>query len=180
MAIFKRDKKGKITKVKSDPASYSLAGRKTIVDELVVAKLEYAFSIGCPTTEACSFAGISRDTYYYFIDKYPQFADRFNDLKQKPILEARNTVVKAIKTNPELAFKYLERKRSKEFGNNLKLTDGDGKPLPISGQVVNNNLTMILENADKNTRQNFIELSRKLLSGRNKGGDLPLQSASSD
>lgn len=179
MAIFKREKTGKIIKVKSDPSSFSLAGRKPIVDELVVAKLEYAFSIGCPTTEACSFAGISRDCYYDFIKKYPEFADRFDDLKQKPILEARDTVVRNIKTNPELAFRYLERKRPKEFGNNLKLTDGDGKPLPI-GEVVNNNLTMILENADTNTRQKFVELSRKLLSGGNDGGDIPLQPASTD
>lgn len=180
MAIFRRDKKGKIIKVSQDNDPFYITGRKTVVDEVVVSKLEYAFSIGCPTLEACSFAGISGKTFYRFIEKYPEFWDRFKDLKNKPILEARDTVVRAIKTNPEMAFRYLERKRPKEFGNNLKLTDGDGKPLPINGQVVNNNLTMILENADKNTRQNFIELSRKLLAGGNKGSDLPLQPSSSN
>lgn len=180
MAIFRRDKKGKVIKVSPDNDPFYITGRKTVVDEVVVGKLEYAFSIGCPTLEACAFAGIHRDTFYEFIKKYPEFADRFKDLKNKPILEARDTVVRAIKTNPEMAFRYLERKRPKEFGNNLKLTDGDGKPLPINGQVVNNNLTMILENADANTRKNFIELSRKLLSGGTQGGDIPLQPSSID
>lgn len=180
MAIFRRDKKGKVIKVSQDNDPFYITGRKPIVDEIVVAKLEQAFSIGCPTLEACAFAGISRDCFYDFVKKYPEFSDRFNDLKHKPILEARDTVVRSIKTNPEMAFRYLERKRPKEFGNNLKLTDGEGKPLKTVGDVVNNNLTMILENADTNTRKNFIELSRKLLAGGNKGGDIPLQPSSSN
>jgi hypothetical protein len=36
-------------------------------------------------------------------------------LREKPVLIARQTVVKSLKDNPEMALKYLERKRKKEF-----------------------------------------------------------------
>lgn len=174
MAKYKRKETGEKIRVDHERPGrpLSLAGRKEKIDEIIVQKLEYAFSIGCPTLEACSFAGISRQTYYTFVKRYPQFLDRFNDLKANPILKARESVVKAIDENPDIAFKYLERRRPKEFGNNLKLTDGDGKPLPING-TVNNNLIAILDNADENTRKNWVELSRRLLASKRsqRGGD---------
>ena len=181
MAIFRRNKQGKIIKVSPDNDPFYITGRPTVIDDVVVSKLEHAFSIGCPTREACSFAGISHEAFYNFVEKYPEFNDRFNSLKDKPILAARDTVAKAIKVNPEMAFRYLERKRPKEFGGSLKLTDGDGKPLKTEGGVVNNNLTMILENAEPDTRKNFLESARKLLdSQRVEEGAISLQPARPD
>ncbi len=39
-------------------------GRPTKVNYTVISKLEDALRHGASVTEACSFAGISRDTYY--------------------------------------------------------------------------------------------------------------------
>ncbi len=37
-------------------------------------------------------------------------------LRQNPVLKARMEVVRGIETSPQFAMKYLERKRSQEFG----------------------------------------------------------------
>lgn len=91
---------------------------KQKLDEITVVKLEWAFGTGSSVSEACIFAGISRDTYYRWSKEYPELSDRFELLKQRPILLARQTVVENLKKDVKLAFKYLERKVPEEFGVN--------------------------------------------------------------
>ena len=45
----------------------------------------------------------------------PEFIDRKEQLKENPVYKARKSVVDALEANPELALKYLERKRKEEF-----------------------------------------------------------------
>lgn len=104
-------------------------GRPTIMTPDIVSKLENAFAIGCTDIEACLYADISRTTLYEYIQRNPEFADRKEELKQKPILLARDTLVKGIKDNPELALKFLERKLKSEFSLRTELTGADGKDL---------------------------------------------------
>lgn len=80
-----------------------------------IRKLEEALAIDASVLEACFYADISSDTYYRWIKENPVLSDRLERLRHKPILAARQTVVKAIKTDPEMALKYLERKNKKEF-----------------------------------------------------------------
>ena len=49
-----------------------LFGGKNV--HVVVAKLALASAVGATVTEACAFAGISRDSYYRCGNKYPSFA----------------------------------------------------------------------------------------------------------
>ena len=92
----------------------------------VIKKLEEAFALDCSIWEACFYADISIQTYYNIIDDKPELLDRFTALREKPVLMARQEVVKGFKWNPELALKYLERKRKNEFStktesdNNIK------------------------------------------------------------
>jgi hypothetical protein len=69
-------------------------------------------------TEACNYAGISRDTYYRWIAEMPELSDRFELLRQKPILRARETIAANLSKDVNLAWKYLERKLPEEFGVN--------------------------------------------------------------
>jgi hypothetical protein len=92
-------------------------------------KLEEAFAIGASDAEACFYADISHETLYTYQDKHPEFLERKNALKERPVLLARQTVVKSLESNPELAMKYLERKRRKEFAQRQELTGADGKDL---------------------------------------------------
>jgi len=173
--IIERDNKGRITKNNNnDKKGLHIAGRKTIITQDVVQKLEYAFSIGSTDVEACSFAGIAKQTLYNFMEKNPEFVDRRNDLKNAPILKSRATLVKNL-DNPLWAFKYLERKLPKEFGQNIKLTDGEGQPLNIGGQTINNQLTLVLENVEPATRKQYIDKLRGLFTQATSRDCLPLQ-----
>jgi hypothetical protein len=103
-------------------------------------KLEYAFSLDATVDEACFLAEISKQTYYNWIASFPELKERFDALRQSPVLAARSTVVAGIKNDPELALKYLERKRKDEFSPRVESTGKDGKDLPTPILTINNNV----------------------------------------
>jgi hypothetical protein len=117
--ILERDEKGKMTKVDNSDkkGNNPNAGRPTVMTEQVLAKLELAFSIGCGDKEACVFAGISVDSLYRYQLINPDFSEEKELLKSKPILKARQEVVKGLEGNPELSLRFLEKKLKSEFGN---------------------------------------------------------------
>ena len=75
----------------------------------VVSKLETAFGIGCNVIQACSFANISRAAFYRYIEDNEAFRDRIESLRQKPLLRAKFTVFKALKNDPNMAMRYIEK-----------------------------------------------------------------------
>ena len=96
-------------------AKKDLGGRPEI-SEAIVQKLEEAFMLGCTITEACLFADISRSTYYALCERRKGFSDRCEDLRSRPMLNARTNIVKAIKEGDVSASKwYAERKAKDEF-----------------------------------------------------------------
>ena len=103
------------------PKNKTKIGRPRVMDDKMIAELEYAFSIGCSDGEACAYAGICRQTLYTFQLENPDFVDRKEQLKQKPILKARTTIIKALNSdNLELAKWFLERKRKHEFSTKIE------------------------------------------------------------
>ena len=90
-------------------------GRPTKMNAETIKKLEEAFAIGASDGEACFYADISHQTLYTYQEDNPEFLERKNKLKERPVLLARQTVVKSLESNPDMAMKYLERKRRKEF-----------------------------------------------------------------
>lgn len=95
------------------------AGRKTIMTLEVVKKLEEAFLLGCSDLEACFYANISKQTLYTYQDKNPEFVDRKEQLKENPIFIARKSVITGL-SNPDLALKFLERKKKDEFSTKIE------------------------------------------------------------
>lgn len=89
-------------------------GRPIEFTEDVVRKLEEAFALDCTVEEACFYADISRQTYYVKIKEKPELSDRFEELRQRPFLKARQTIIKSL-DQPEHAKWYMERKKKKEF-----------------------------------------------------------------
>ncbi|MDY0097323.1 MAG: hypothetical protein RBS01_03180 [Candidatus Dojkabacteria bacterium] len=90
--------------------------RPTKLNDLTVKKLEDAFIVGATVLEACFNANISKQTYYNWVEENPELLDRFELLKQSPILKARKTIVKALENDPKIAMRFLERKLKGEFG----------------------------------------------------------------
>lgn len=97
------------------PRKKSNAGRPPKIDQNIVNKLEEAFLLGCSDLEACFAAGISKQTLYNYQAKNPEFVARKEQLKENPIYLARKSVVESVSDDPNLALKYLERKKKKEF-----------------------------------------------------------------
>ena len=90
-------------------------GRPTKMTPETIRKLEQAFSLGCTDLEACLFADIGKSTLYDYQEENPEFAERKARLKENPVLLARKSVVEALEGDPDLALKFLERKKKDEF-----------------------------------------------------------------
>lgn len=90
-------------------------GRPIVFTPEVIQKLEQVFAMDGTVKEACLYAGISPSTYYDWVKDLPELSERFEALREKPVLKARETVINSLKT-PDGARWYLERKRRKEFG----------------------------------------------------------------
>jgi hypothetical protein len=96
-------------------------GRPLKINDECVNKLEQAFAIGASDTEACSFAGISRQTYYMYLKKNPEFLDRINQLKTRLPMKAKTELARLIQNGNEKAiFWYLDRtdKRAEQDDTN--------------------------------------------------------------
>src|SRR3989337_2559065 len=101
----------------------SNAGRKWFDgkdENVVVPKLESVFAIEGTVEEACFYGEISKTAFYNYLDKHPKFRERIEELRQKPVLKARQTAVRDLET-PDGARWYLAKKRRGEFGDNMKV-----------------------------------------------------------
>lgn len=99
------------------------AGRKQFDGknkDFIIQKLEQAFSLGCTDEEAYIYAGISKSAFYAYQHKHPEFLERKHILQQGLILQARQTLVKALATDYKIAMWYLSKKLPWEFGVGVK------------------------------------------------------------
>jgi hypothetical protein len=106
-------------------------GRPSLDTPGVRSKIEEAAALDASVEEIAFWADISRDTYYEILKKDPAFSDRITKLREKPIIAARQRVVKGALESYGNAMDYLKRKKRAEFGDNVDHTTG-GKPLVIS------------------------------------------------
>lgn len=101
-------------------------------EKTVVQKLEQVWTFGGSDKEAAFYAEISPAALSDYLKKNPLISERKEALKNKPILKAREELIKGLKDNPELALKYLERKLPDEFAlkNILEHKEND-RPINI-------------------------------------------------
>jgi hypothetical protein len=91
----------------------------SVITPEILDKLEYVFSLGGTDKEACLLADIGLETLYRYQRNHPEFGERKELLKSKPIFKARMTLVEALK-DPETAKWYLTKKRHREFDSKPK------------------------------------------------------------
>ena len=103
-------------------------GRPTVMTKEVIDKLQQAFSIGCSDSEACAYANICQDALYKYQERNPEFTEWKHQLKQNPVLKAKNTVVKNL-NDPKIALEYLKAKCKDEFGIRTEITGANGQPI---------------------------------------------------
>lgn len=109
----------------------SNAGRPSVLTPDAIGKLEQAFAIDCTVEEACSYADISRDAFYDYLKRAPKFSDRIAQLRERPVLAARQRVVKGVNESYVNAMDYLKRKKKLEFSERQEVTGADGAPLTV-------------------------------------------------
>lgn len=98
------------------------------MDDETVKKLEEVAALDGTVEEMCFWAKISKQTYYNWIDSFPEMKERFDALRQRPFLKARQTIIKSL-DQPQHAFEYMKRKKKDEFSERSELTGKDGKDL---------------------------------------------------
>ena len=105
-------------------------GRPTVMTSEVIAKLEQVFAMDGTVEEALSYAEIGRNSFYDYLKINPEFSNRIEELRQRPILKARQTIIKGLDDSKNAQW-YLERKRKKEFAQRNELTGEDGNPIQV-------------------------------------------------
>lgn len=99
-----------------DIAKKKKSGRPPKIDDGVLAKLDYAFGIGCSDIEACLYADISSSTLYRYFENNPEYRKHTMELKNKPVLKARVASDKLIESGDPVHVRwFLERRKSDEF-----------------------------------------------------------------
>lgn len=71
-------------------------GRPQKVDYTVMSKLEDALQYGATVSEACYYAGISRDTFYRYFRNEEVFANKMETARNKLLLVAKRNVADGI------------------------------------------------------------------------------------
>lgn len=126
-------------------------GRPTKKTETVVKKLEDLFKVGGTVEQACAYAGITKPTYYEWLDKDEDFLTKMEAAKHYADIAAKNIVVEAItkKKNLSAAQWWLEHR---EFKN--------GSEIPVQQTQINNfNLQTPADKKNFNDEfKNFIDV----------------------
>lgn len=105
-------------------------GQPTVMTEETLHLLKQAFKYGASDREACAFAEIAPSTLYDYQKANPEYAEQKATWKEEPIIKARKSVVEGLVDNPDLALRFLERKKKNEFSLRSELTGKDGEALP--------------------------------------------------
>lgn len=91
-------------------------GQPTIMTPETVKVLEDGFLMGLNDSEACLYAGISKQTLYNYQHKHPEYVDRKEHLKDNIRMRAKLNVARSIESSDVTDSKwYLERKARDEF-----------------------------------------------------------------
>lgn len=134
-------------------------GRKSKITLDILKKLEEVFALGGTDEEACFYADISEQTLYNYQYRNPEFIERKQRLKFRPVLKARRTIIEWL-DNPNYAKWYLERKiKNEAIEFKTPQTEDNSRPL-----------TELIQNASPEVRMEFITALRKLL-GENRKSD---------
>lgn len=104
-------------------------GRPTVFTKEVIGKIEEAAALDASIEEMAMYAGINKDTLYSKLQDDEQFSQRIEELRLRPILAIRQTVVAHAKLSYANGMDYLARKRKKEFSLRTELTGAEGDPI---------------------------------------------------
>lgn len=116
------------------------AGRPTVVTPEILIKLEEAFALGCSDLEACFFADIGKTTLYNYQNANPEFVERKEELKKRPVLKARRRMMALMDSEDEgISHKASTDTLNRYDGkpkDKVELTGSGGKDLSWTVEIV--------------------------------------------
>ena len=153
------DEKGRITRgIRQNTNKNGTAGRPTVVTAQALLKLEHAFGMGSSDEEACFYADISPRTLYSYQKDNPEFLQKKQLLKKRPIFLARQSTINGFEENPKLAFDYLKAALPEEFHsgsvnlnntvNQVNIGVEDIKRLDLLKPFLKDNVVLELESSN--------------------------------
>lgn len=106
----------------------------------VLRKIEEVAALDGSVAEMAYYADVHVDTIYAYMAQNKDFSERIAKLREKPVLMARQRVIKGVNESYANAIDYLKRKKRLEFGDNIDVTTlGKELPQPIYGGISKHN-----------------------------------------
>lgn len=102
-----------------------VVNHETSYDLTVTAKLIEAFNNRYNITEACHYAGITRQTYYNWLEWHAEFANKMEQAKMMPNRRAKEVVIKAIDEGDVNTAKWLLDRTDPDFKAKLEVDPGE-------------------------------------------------------
>lgn len=93
----------------------AVTGRPTKMTEKTIKKLEEGFLIGLSDREASLFADITPATLYAYCEKFPEFSERKELLKEQVKIRAKQNVSNAIESGDKTLSQWFLERRDKDF-----------------------------------------------------------------
>jgi hypothetical protein len=110
-------------------------GRPTVVTQNAVLRLETAFALGCNVKVALAFAELSKDAYSRLLQRQPEFRERFERLRETPVLQAKRNVAMAIAAGDVAVSRWYLEKRCPEYSPRAQL-DVNVTQQPLSEEEI--------------------------------------------
>lgn len=98
----------------------------------VISKCQEVWAVGGTDAEASMYANITSASLSRFLQVNPEIAELRDRLQEKPILLARRSVMSQMRHDGNLALKYLERKKNKEFSVKQEIEQKDVPTINIT------------------------------------------------
>lgn len=113
-------------------------GRPPKITEVILRKLEEGFLYGLTDEQACLYADVPTSTFYDFLKKNPEFAERKEILKNQPKIDAKITIAKALRPHddPRLALEVAKNTMRDEYNTRQELTGKDGENITAVNFVI--------------------------------------------
>lgn len=94
----------------------SRTGRPRKINQETLAKLEYAYSLGCSDREAALYANIGYSTLTAYLSNNPEFKERRETLKDSMVIKALESNKKLLEDGDPIQTRwYLERRKRDEY-----------------------------------------------------------------
>lgn len=88
--------------------------------EEAVVKIKEVAALDGSVEEMAYYVGVSKQTIYNWFESDRELLDEVTRLRERPVLLARQTIVRSL-SDANHAFRYIERKKPKEFAPHTKV-----------------------------------------------------------